>query len=84
MRNRHVAVMDATVQFHFRGKSGKTPSICRKCYVHPAILDSYLDGTMLASLKKRTKAVLNNSISDLQPEEAAVMALLEERLKHEK
>src|SRR6202012_588486 len=23
---------------------GNTPTVCRKCYVHPAVLDSYLDG----------------------------------------
>jgi DNA topoisomerase I len=25
---------------------GNTPSVCRKCYVHPAILDAYLEGTL--------------------------------------
>jgi DNA topoisomerase-1 len=25
-------------------KLGNTPSVCRKCYVHPAVLDAYLDG----------------------------------------
>ncbi len=24
---------------------GNTPAICRKCYIHPAIFDGYLDGT---------------------------------------
>ena len=24
---------------------GNTPTICRKCYVHPEVLNSYLDGT---------------------------------------
>jgi DNA topoisomerase-1 len=23
---------------------GNTPAVCRKCYVHPAIIDAYLDG----------------------------------------
>ena len=32
---------------------GNTPSVCRKCYVHPVILDSYLDGSMLDTLKQR-------------------------------
>ena len=26
------------------------PTVCRKCYVHPAIIDSYLDGSMLETL----------------------------------
>jgi DNA topoisomerase I len=25
---------------------GNTPSVCRKCYVHPAVLDAYLDGKL--------------------------------------
>ena len=62
---------------------GNTPSICRKCYVHPAVLDSYLDGTMLESLKQRTTEALTESLASLKPEEAAVMALLQERLEHE-
>jgi DNA topoisomerase I len=25
---------------------GNTPAVCRKCYVHPVVLDSYLEGTL--------------------------------------
>src|SRR5581483_4035244 len=25
---------------------GNTPAVCRKCYIHPAIFDGYLDGTL--------------------------------------
>ena len=28
---------------------GNTPSVCRKCYVHPAVIESYLDGTLSAA-----------------------------------
>lgn len=62
---------------------GNTPSICRKCYVHPAVIDSYLDGTMLQALKQRTKQEMVSSLHDLKPEEAAVMALLQQRLARE-
>ena len=27
---------------------GNTPAVCRKCYVHPAVLDAYLEGRPLA------------------------------------
>jgi DNA topoisomerase-1 len=30
---------------------GNTPAICRKCYVHPAVLESYLSGRLIAGLK---------------------------------
>lgn len=61
---------------------GNTPSICRKCYVHPAILESYLDGTMLQTLQRKTEATLKN-LRGLSAEEAAVLAFLQKRLKAE-
>jgi DNA topoisomerase-1 len=61
---------------------GNTPSICRKCYVHPAILDAYLDGTILAALRARAEQELKDDLHALQPEEAAVLALLQQRLSN--
>ena len=60
---------------------GNTPSICRKCYVHPAVLDSYLDGTMLEALRARAAQELVADLHALSPEEAAVVALLQQRLQ---
>jgi len=62
---------------------GNTPAVCRKCYVHPAVLDSYLDGSMLETLKQRADEAMEETRGDLPPEEAAVMALLQRRLTHE-
>jgi DNA topoisomerase-1 len=62
-------------------KLGNTPSICRKCYVHPAVLDSYLDGTMVQALRQRAHEELVKDIHALRPEEAAVLALLQHRLQ---
>jgi DNA topoisomerase-1 len=62
---------------------GNTPTICRKCYVHPAVIDPYLDGAMLQTLNQRTEQELTSSLHGLQPEEAAVMALLQQRLARE-
>lgn len=64
-------------------KLGNTPSICRKCYVHPAVLDAYLDGAMLEALRGRTEETLQEELHALQPEEAAVLAMLQQRLRHE-
>lgn len=60
---------------------GNTPSICRKCYVHPAVIESYLDGTMLQALRQRAREELQEDLHALSPEEAAVVALLQERLQ---
>jgi DNA topoisomerase I len=62
---------------------GNTPSVCRKCYVHPAVIESYLDGTMVETLKQRTEQELIDGLSDLPPEETAVLALLQQRLARE-
>jgi DNA topoisomerase-1 len=62
---------------------GNTPALCRKCYVHPAVLDAYLDGSMLQTLAERAGEELAGSNGDLRPEESAVLALLERRLQCE-
>lgn len=59
---------------------GNTPTVCRKCYVHPAVIESYLDGSMLEALKRQTDAAMDEMLSQLRPEEAAVLVLLERRL----
>ena len=59
---------------------GNTPAICRRCYIHPAILDGYLDGTLLQTLADRTDDYLREHIDGMSPEEAAVTAFLRLRL----
>ena len=34
---------------------GNTPAVCRKCYIHPAVLDGYLNGSL-----RRTLAAVGN------------------------
>ena len=62
---------------------GNTPSVCRKCYVHPEVIGAYLDGSMLRTLERRAEAVLAKGLGTLRPEEAAVVALLQQRLKRD-
>jgi len=62
---------------------GNTPAICRKCYVHPTVIEAYLDGSMVETLKSRAEDLLSSSLSDLPPEEAAVLAFLQQRLTRE-
>ena len=64
-------------------KLGNTPTICRKCYVHPAVLDAYLEGAPLDVMRERTEEKLAEDLHALQPEEAAVLAMLQQRLRHE-
>jgi DNA topoisomerase I len=55
---------------------GNTPAICRKCYVHPVLIDSYLDEVSLLEVKSRAESELRDDIAGLTPEEAAVLACL--------
>jgi len=59
---------------------GNKPSICRKCYIHPAIFDGYLDGSLLEGLQARAEQVLDRAEPGLTAEEIAVTAFLEKRL----
>lgn len=62
---------------------GNTPAICRKCYVHPAIFEGYLDGTLLEGLRERADAALEHRADfadGLAAEEVAVVAFLSRRL----
>lgn len=59
---------------------GNTPAICRRCYVHPVILDAYLDGTLVDRLRMKAEQKLAREIRSLRPEEAAVLMLLRDTL----
>ncbi len=63
---------------------GNTPAVCRKCYVHPAVLESYLDGNLIEGLKQRTEKMLEHSLGNLRSEEAAVLAFLREKLANKR
>jgi DNA topoisomerase-1 len=59
---------------------GNTPTICRKCYVHPEVLTAYAEGGLLLEMKDQVEEELRDKLASLRPEEAAVLALLESRL----
>ncbi len=60
---------------------GNTRAICRKCYVHPAVIDAYLEGDTVETIRQRADEELADNLPDLPPEEAAVLMLLHDRLK---
>jgi DNA topoisomerase I len=62
---------------------GNTPTTCRKCYVHPHVLNSYMDGKLVLELKSQAEGELQSEVEDLKSEEAAVLALLRGRLATE-
>jgi len=59
---------------------GNTPSVCRKCYVHPAVLESYLGGAMVEAIKEQVEEEAAAASSALRLEELVLLRLLEQRL----
>jgi DNA topoisomerase-1 len=55
---------------------GNTKAVCRKCYIHPAIFDAYLDGTIRNAVTARAA----KTIGRVTAAEAAVLGLLQRRL----
>lgn len=55
---------------------GNRPATCRKYYVHPAVLDAYLNETLHDIMKQHGTLVVTEAHA-LQSEEIAVVALLE-------
>lgn len=53
---------------------GNTPTVCRKCYVHPFVLESFLSGT---GPKVDTISTLEIDTVGLLPEEEVVLEFLE-------
>jgi DNA topoisomerase I len=62
---------------------GNTKAVCRKCYIHPAVINLYMDGSLLQTLTRRVKKELTRSLHGLPAEEATVLTLLQQRLKWE-
>ena len=62
---------------------GNTQAICRRCYVHPAVVDAYLDGGLAGNLREEALAELRDQEGRLSPEEAVVLGLLQRRLARE-
>ncbi|HEY2512849.1 MAG TPA: DNA topoisomerase IB [Polyangiaceae bacterium] len=58
------------------GKLGNTPAVCRKCYVHPAVLDGFLDGDVISVTTHTGRA---GAPGTLKAEERALVAFLRRR-----
>jgi DNA topoisomerase I len=52
---------------------GNTAAICRACYIHPAVLEAYADGTLVSALRRARRRPRGLSV-----DEAALLGLLEQ------
>lgn len=58
---------------------GNTPTICRKCYVHPEVLAAYLEGDCIAVDSTETQIAIG--LEGLRSEEEKLLAFLDSRLR---
>jgi DNA topoisomerase-1 len=65
-------------------KLGNTPTVCRTCYVHPDVIDEFLEGTLADTLRGQIEDHLLDLPQGLESDEAAVVALLQRRLAKRK
>ena len=69
-RNLRAAIQEVVARL------GNTPTICRKCYVHPQAMSAYIDGSLMRRLEAPCEQALHQSPDGLCPEEAAALALI--------
>ncbi|MGC4071419.1 MAG: DNA topoisomerase IB [Nibricoccus sp.] len=62
---------------HVAERLGNTAAICRKSYVHPLVLEAYLDGLTIKVIEARAEKISRNSLT---PIERAVLDFLKRRL----
>jgi DNA topoisomerase-1 len=60
-------------------KLGNTPPICRKCYVHPAVLEAYLGGITAEEARAELEEEISEHSDALHKEERVLLRLLEQR-----
>jgi DNA topoisomerase-1 len=60
---------------------GNTPAVCRSSYIHPEILNCYVDGSLIEHLRGEIRTTLMEDLAGLTSEEAAVLVLLLKRLE---
>lgn len=56
---------------------GNTPTIARSSYIHPAVLELYLEGRLFEALSAAAERAERDGVPGLRPEEARVIPLLE-------
>jgi DNA topoisomerase-1 len=61
---------------------GNTPTICRKCYVHPGIVESYLNGILVRERGGRSIVAAEEPTIGLSEDEEEVLTFLLE-LEHD-
>ena len=60
---------------------GNTPAVCRKAYVHPVVVEAYLDGRLRGALLQAADDDGTSPMKATPREERAVVSLLRRRIR---
>jgi DNA topoisomerase-1 len=71
-----VASVDMTAK-----RLGNTRSVCRKYYIHPVLIEAYLDGSVLPPLPERRWSKRKSKGPTLRQHETDVLGFIKARLK---
>lgn len=81
--HKHTRKNLSTVVKQVASRLGNTPSVCRKCYIHPAVLDAYLAGEVVPGVGAAGEAFARTAAS-LSSAEKAVLQFLEKKAREPK
>lgn len=62
---------------------GNTPAICRKCYVNPSIIETYLAGSLIETLQALADQDQTHALQGLSPQERRVLMFLRSTVAQE-
>ncbi|HKP13284.1 MAG TPA: DNA topoisomerase IB [Blastocatellia bacterium] len=54
---------------------GNTPTVCRSCYIHPAVIERYAEGVTLEAFRPRRIRRIRRLQPEYEPEEMALLKL---------
>jgi len=58
---------------------GNTPTVCRKCYVHPAVFERYAEGITLREFRPKAQRYIRRLQPEYEPEELALLKMFRAR-----
>ncbi|HEX8138934.1 MAG TPA: hypothetical protein VF544_15300 [Pyrinomonadaceae bacterium] len=61
---------------HVAERLGNTPTVCRTCYIHPAVIEAYLKGITLEEFHRRVERAIKRIQPEYEVEEVALLKLL--------
>jgi len=70
-KKRLLAVIEAVA-----GVLGNTRAVCRKSYIHPVVIDAYMDGSLASRADRRRMRLVRSAPRGLRPDEVEVLLLL--------